>query len=122
MLELVRFMRTAAVSTMILVLVAIVALCPVILCPLIVQAQAGSCCHKPPRHGVPCPAQSVPACPYSLLEKSNATPAASYSHVAVARVTVEQNFVLPLSGLAVHPISRLVDTDGLFLRNRVLLI
>jgi hypothetical protein len=109
---------------MILILVAIVALCPAIVCPLTAQSQAqsGSCCHKPPSHRAPCPAKSVPACPYSVLEKSNATQAAAHTHLALAVVRAEPGFSLPLSSPAAHPPSRLVDANGLFLRNRVLLI
>jgi hypothetical protein len=96
---------------MVLLLVSIVALCPVIACP----PNSPSCCHKPQT-------KTVPDCPYSILEKSKANPAATHAKWVGAVVRTEHSVTLPLAAPANDAPQRIVDASGLFLRNRVLLI
>src|ERR1022692_3358388 len=79
--ELAELMRTVLTSAMILVLISVVALCPSIACPLTAPSHApsGSCCHKPQTHPAPCPAKTVPDCPYSILRKSTTNPSATHA-------------------------------------------
>jgi len=111
-------------SAMVLVLVSVVALCPSIACPLTAASHgpSGSCCHKPQTHPAPCPAKTVPDCPYSILEKSKTNPAATHAKWVGSVIRTEHSAALPLVSLTVEAPCRLVDVSGLFLRNRVLLI
>ena len=104
-------MRTTVASAMILVLLTIVALCPVMACP----PTAPSCCHKPQT-------KTLPDCPYSILQKSKTNPAATHAKWVGSISRASQTVALPLAGLTVDAPCRLVDLSGLFLRNRVLLI
>jgi len=117
-------MKTAVASAMTLVLLGIVALCPAVICPLAAAscANSGSCCHKPQPHPAPCPAKSIPDCPYSILEKSKAGPGATHAKWIGAMVRAELSANLPIAVATVYAPCRLVDVSGLFLRNRVLLI
>lgn len=97
-------------SALILFLVSVAALCPALACPL----TAPSCCHKP--------AKTVPDCPYSILQKSKTSPAATHAKWVGSIVRTEHSAALPATGFTVLIPCRLVDAAGLFLRNRVLLI
>ena len=117
-------MRTVVACAMSLFLVSVVALCPSIACPLTAasQAQSGSCCHRPQTHPGPCPAKTVPDCPYAILEKSKTNPAVTHAQWVGSLVRTEHSAILLPAGPAVEARRRLVDLSGLFLRNRVLLI
>ena len=103
-------MKAAATSAMILVLLSVIALCPVLVCP-----PSGSCCHKPQT-------KTVPDCPYSILQKSKTSPTATHAKWAGTPVRSVTSATLPVAAFAVSVPSRLADASGLFLRNRVLLI
>jgi hypothetical protein len=117
-------MRAVVASAMVLVLVSVIALCPAVACPLMAASQApsGSCCHKPQTHPDPCPAKSVPDCPYSILQKSKTSPTATQAKWVGSIARMDHSVTLPVTVLTVTASSRLVDVSGLFLRNRVLLI
>jgi hypothetical protein len=106
---------------MVLLLLSAVAFCSLIACPLAAAAN-DSCCHKPQSHsGPPCHSKAVQHCPYLVLENGKTTPIATYA------VSVHIQPVTPAFNLRdTHPIVRtefrLPDSEGLFLRNRVLLI
>jgi hypothetical protein len=102
-------MRLALAFVMTLTLVSVITLCPFIACPL----QAGSCCHHPQSQVTPCP--------YSIIEKGKTSSAAVYP---VAVHFLPGNPALYTAGhfSAVQPQCRLLNTSGIFLRNRVLLI
>jgi hypothetical protein len=103
-------MRTTVASALILFLVSVVALCPAIVCPI----TAPSCCHKP--------AKTTPDCPYSILEKSKASPVVTHAKWVASIVRAEHRAVILIAGPTVEVPSRMADVSGLFLRNRVLLI
>src|SRR5580698_6449591 len=103
-------MRAVIASALILFFVSVVVLCPAIACPV----AAPSCCHKP--------AKAAPDCPYSILEKSKTNPAATHTTWLNAIVQTDHSATLPVAGPAPTTPCRLIDTAGLFLRNRVLLI
>jgi hypothetical protein len=117
-------MKRALAAAMTLFLLGVVALCPVIACPLMAaHAESGSCCHKPQKtHPAPCPLKTVPDCPYSILEKSKTNPAATHAKWVGAAIQTATGSALPLAGLTVTAPCRLIDAAGLFLRNRALLI
>jgi hypothetical protein len=104
-------MRTVVASSMTLVLLAIVTLCPLMACP----PTTPSCCHKPET-------KTVPDCPYSILQKSKTNPAPTYVKWVAAIFRAGHTTALPLVSLTVDAPCRLADASGLFLRNRVLLI
>ncbi|MGO4879939.1 MAG: hypothetical protein ACLP59_03850 [Bryobacteraceae bacterium] len=113
--------RTVALA-LTLFLVSVVALCPAIACPLTAHSDSGSCCHKPQSHHDPCPAKSVPDCPYTILEKSTTNKGAPHAMWIAALVNTGQLVALPVAGVTVHVPSRISDASCLYLRNRVLLI
>lgn len=117
-------MKSAVAFAMTVFLVSVVALCPAIACPLMAaHADSDSCCHHPQKTPTaPCPLQTVPDCPYTILEKSKTNPAATHAHWAGAAIQVAPHTILPAAGPTIDVPTRLVDTAGLFLRNRVLLI
>ena len=105
-------MRSVALA-MSAFLVSAIALCALIVCPA--SADTHSCCHQNPP-------KSAPDCPYTILEKSKANP--SLSQVFWTGFTVNAGYTAPQLVFS-HPVTtecRLVDSAGLFLRNRVLLI
>jgi hypothetical protein len=103
-------MRTAVASALILFLVSVAALCPALAC----APTPSSCCHKP--------ARTVPDCPYSILEKSKTNPAATHAKWIGTIVRADYSTTLSHPGVIADAPCRLVNTSGLFLRNRVLLI
>jgi hypothetical protein len=117
-------MRRVVASAMSLFLVSVVALCPSIACPLTAasHAESGDCCHKSQTHPGPCPAKTVPDCPYSILEKSKTNPAATHAKWVGSIVRTEHRAILLPASPTLDPPCRLVDVSGIFLRNRVLLI
>jgi hypothetical protein len=103
-------MRSVVASALILFLVSVAALCPALAC----APTPSSCCHKP--------ARTVPDCPYSILEKSKTNPAATHAKWVGSIARTDEGVMLPVASRTVNAPCRLVDTSGLFLRNRVLLI
>ena len=97
-----------------LFLAGILLLCPVLLCPARADA-ADFCCHHHPTH-------SLPDCPYTILSKSKARPNAAQALTAV--ITLAAGFGLPPVSTSYFLVneSRLINSTGLYLRNRVLLI
>jgi len=108
---------------MTLILLSVVALCPIIACPLAADSHSGdSCCHKPQSHPDPCPAKSIPDCPYTILQKSNANPGSAYApSLGVLAQTAHISPPLVSGHVAPAPL-RLADSAGLYLRNCVLLV
>jgi len=116
-------MKTAVASAMALILLSVIALCPLIICPLNPGSEAVShaCCHKSQSHPTPSPTKQVPDCPYSILAKSK-TNAGAYTLWTAVVAQTSYTISVPELPEAAHADYRLVDSTGLFLRNRVLLI
>jgi len=116
-------MRTIVALAMTLTLISILALCPVVFCPLMAsEAGSGSCCHKPPSHSAPCSQESVPDCPYSILAKSKTNAGATHATWVGVALRPEHGATLVSCTETVSTPCRLVDAGDLFLRNRILLI
>lgn len=111
-------MKRALASAMTLVILSVIVLCPLAICrwTLSPDPATDSCCHKPPTHS-----QSQP-CPYSILEKSKANPSASNIVWTLAIVQTPPAPALVILREDISGGGRLIDSTGLFLRNRVLLI
>ena len=116
-------MRAAAIA-MTVILLSVIVLCPSVVCAMHGNSQpdSDSCCHKSHSHPAPCPAKTAPDCPYTVLEKSNTN--TGLLHWGWITPVVWTQPAVP--ALSVNRVStselRLVDSTGLFLRNRVLLI
>jgi hypothetical protein len=116
-------MKAAAVA-MTVILLSVIVLCPSVVCAMHGNSQpdSDSCCHKSHSHPAPCPAKTAPDCPYTVLEKSNTN--TGLLHWGWITPVVWTQPAVP--ALSVNRVStselRLVDSTGLFLRNRVLLI
>jgi hypothetical protein len=116
-------MRTVVAFTMALVLVSILAVCPLMACPLTAgSGEVGKpCCHKSQTQPASCPRTTVQDCPYFILENSKTAKTASQTFViglppVSPEVSVSDGFsILPAK-------TRLPNSAGLFLRIRVLLI
>jgi hypothetical protein len=107
-----KVMRKAIASAMVLLLLSVVPLCALIACPVTVS----SCCHKQP-------AKTLPDCPYSILQKGKTNPTAIHAQWVGAIAQANRGAILPPpAGQTIEAPARLIDTAGLFLRNRVLLI
>lgn len=114
-------MRTAVALGATLLLLTIVALCPLLMCPLIAQADASDhgCCHKPHSHHSSCPPQIAPDCPYIALEKSKTQPVVSPMLAArLCRLNPDLGLEVGLAARPTYP----RNAAGIYLRNRVLLI
>jgi len=116
--------KNAAAVALSVVLIAVIALCPSVICPLAAgQTDSGSCCHPHQQHSqpAPCPLKSLPNCPYTILEKSKTTPVVDLGN-GIAPLPAA--LAPPLQTVSFLRIDRvyLADCSGAFLRNRVLLI
>jgi|HubBroStandDraft_6_1064221.scaffolds.fasta_scaffold481345_2 hypothetical protein len=103
------------------VLAAIIAFCPALLCaPPDISGDAHSCCPHSSHNQSPIPNDRAgQSCPYVLLEKAKSVPAplaVSPLQVMAIAVPLELN-----EQIAAAP-SYIPDAEGLYLRNRVLLI
>jgi hypothetical protein len=111
-------MRSAVAIGMAMLLFSILALCPVMACPLTPATK--SCCHKAQTE-FPSYPPTIQACPYLLLDKGQ-TVTASVILATIALPPVSPNrTVVRASAISGNEI-RLPDSSGLYLRLRVLLI
>ena len=114
-------MKTAVAFMMALMLLSIVAVCPLMACPITAGPDGGSesCCHKSQHPPASCPRTTVRDCPYLVLENSKtpetAPPIAAFIfHPISTDIAVSSCFsILPAE-------SRLPNAAGLFLLIRVM--
>ena len=114
-------MRTGVAVAMALMLLSIVAVCPLMACAVTVGSHAGgeSCCHKSQQRPTPCPRNTVPDCPYLVLENGKTPEAVAPVATFVVHPT-SADIAVP-SSVSVQPVDRgLPESTGLFLRIRVL--
>ena len=116
-------MRRVAALAMVLMLLSIVTVCPLLACPLMERSAAAShsCCHHKAAHPAPCPMQTARECPYTILGKSDRNPAGSPA-TALLPVDIWPGLVSSEYAPADHAAGRVINSAGLFLRNRTLLI
>ena len=113
--------KTAVAFMMSLMLLSIVAVCPLMACSISAGSDGGgnSCCHKSQPPPTSCPRTTVRDCPYFVLESGKIPNGASpiftlILHHTSAAIGVPSHFaILPTD-------SRLPSSAGLFLRIRVL--
>jgi len=113
--------RKAAAVLGTVVLAAIVAFCPTLLCaPPDISGAAHSCCpHSSHTQNPIPPDRASQACPYVLLEKAKSVPAPlAVSPLQVTAVAVPLERYEQIATAS----SYIPDAEGLYLRNRVLLI
>jgi hypothetical protein len=115
-------MRTLVACMMTLLLLSVITVCPLLACPMMAGAPAGShsTCHKSPHHSEPC-APKAQNCPYTILAASKTKPVAADA-LAVTFIQVVPPLPLPAGFSGVTWEGRLIDAEGIFLRNRVILI
>jgi hypothetical protein len=114
-------MKTTVAFLMALMLLSIVAVCPLMACSIAVGPDAGgdSCCHKSQQPPASCPRTTVRDCPYFVLENAKTpkpAPAifAFIFHPTSTDIAVSSHFsILPAE-------NRLPNSAGLFLRIRVM--
>jgi len=109
-------MRSAAAVLMTVLLMVTVGAC-VWMCGA--PGTVHSCCNKHQSGGTPCaPNAELRPCAFTMLERGRPGPA-----VSLAITTLAPAFSAPVQhGHVVAPPQRLVDSGGLFLKNRILLI
>ena len=93
-------------------------------CPVLARQMpaAHACCEHPSRHSVPCTDNTSSACPYSLLEKSQATPGGMAMLLQLGGGS-EAAAKLPVLWLSTLPWPHLLaDSSDTYLLVRVLLI
>lgn len=110
-------MRPAIASAMTLILLAVITLCPVIICPAAAaQANPHSCCHNTKT-------KPVPDCPYSILEKSKANAPATFAKWLMVTPVKTMDAVRPvLFAQRTERGCSIPSATDLYLRNRILLI
>ena len=114
-------MRTAVAVMMALMLLSIVAVCPLMACPITAGSSGGgeSCCHKSQHPPTSCPRTTVRDCPYFVLENGK-TPKPALPIFAFVFLPASTDIAVS-SHLSILPAeSRLPNSAGLFLRIRVL--
>jgi hypothetical protein len=111
--------RTVVASLVTVVLLSLLAVCPLTACSLLPDNDAArhSCCHKPTH----CPLPTVQDCPYFILEKGKITQTAAPVSVHFFQV-VTPDVRVPDQFSSLRGETRLPDSEGLYLRVRVLLI
>ena len=115
-------MRRLAACGMAAMLVAAVTVCPLLACPLRQNCPAPSrpVCHHKQSHSAPC-THSAQDCPYTILAKSDRN-TAGWDGVALQAARILPGLVRPACPRSEDAGGRLIDSAGLFLRHRVLLI
>jgi hypothetical protein len=104
-------MRTLMASALIVFLAGVVALCPALACNFTSASQAKSgYCHNSAKTG--------PDCPYSILQESKTTPAATLAKRVGSIVRTQQSAAQLPGGPTIEALCRVVDASGLFLSNR----
>src|SRR5579862_5672421 len=117
-------MKRALATSVVANLLSVLFLCPLVICASTANDHSVThdCCHKSHSQPAPCPSKTSPDCFYSILEKSKTSSAAIHWHWAISALPAQLSGSLPLSSHAARAAYRLVNSAGLFLRNRVLLI
>ena len=113
--------KTAVAFMMALMLLTIVAICPLMACPITAGSDGGgeSCCRKSQHPPISCPRTTVRDCPYFVLENGKTPNTASPIFTFIFHPTSTDSAVSP--HLSIPPAeSRLPNSAGLFLRIRVL--
>jgi len=112
-------MKTAVAFMMALMLLSIVAVCPLMACPITAGSDGGgeSCCRKSQHPPTSCPRTTVRDCPYFILENGKTPNTASPIFTFIFHPTTTDTAVsLNVSILPAE--SRLPNSAGLFLRIR----
>ena len=114
-------MRSALAVLMTAALLTIVTGCSLMACAFS-TGSSHACCHKHQNGRMPCGSQTaMQQCAYTLLERGRTVTANSSGPAPAAVAAIYQPVRTALSKSTYSP-ARLVDSAGLFLRNRVLLI
>jgi hypothetical protein len=110
-------MKTAVAFMMALMLLSIVAVCPLMACAIAVGSDGGdeSCCHKSQQAPASCPRTTVRDCPYVVLENAK-TPGAGSPVVAFTFLPAATDIAVSPHCSILSAESRLPNSAGLFLR------
>ena len=110
-------MKTAVACMMALMLLSIVAVCPMMACSIAMGPDAGgdSCCHKSQQPPASCPRTTVRDCPYFVLENAK-TPKPAPAIIAFTFYPVSTDIAVSSHFSILPAENRLPNSAGLFLR------
>jgi hypothetical protein len=114
-------MKTVVACMMALMLLSIVAVCPLMACPIAAGSDSGgaSCCRKSQHPPASCPRTTVRDCPYLVLENSK-TPDTALPILAFILHPISTDIVVSSYFSILPAESRLPNSAGLLLRIRVM--